>query len=590
MLRLIVTGLLLSGTVATSMVEGAAQVDAGGEPRRPSGADSARVHRTARSEQADFERFRRRRLPETWPRSRGFCDERIGRFCLTHDDGVENWIAPPEKPEVVAARLALIDHLTEASHLLPGDGWIAGQRVRYLVEARRFDEAAAAATECRADMAWCAALSGFTLHYAARPAEADSAFSLALSRMEEHERARWNDLSLILEDSGARTYRRLDPSARASFEERFWRLADPLISQPGNELRAEHLARQVIDQFQDRAQSPDGNHWGSDLREILIRYGWPYGWERTRSTGLQWAQDASFIAHFSSAPQYLLPPSTTLTGDTSAIGIWDLELRRARTGYDVPLADSVARWFFPLAHQVAVFRRGADALVAAVYELPADSTPSDAQSRAGLALLPTLDPLLPPEITLQEGVGRKGALMTSAPARPLLVSLEVLIPEERRLTRARHEVSLAPLEPGEIAISDLLLIGTEAPLPDSLPAALDRALSSARVAAGDEIGIYWEMYGLMDEKTPSVTMSLRLMEEETGWLRRLAQRAGLLREVVPIRLRWEEPVAPGEISARSLALRVPEVSPGSYTLELTSEIAGAQPLSAHREIEIVGAQ
>src|SRR5690606_25354879 len=126
--------------------------------------DSARLVGSARSDQAQFERLRRNRLPEAWGGGSSRCDERIGRFCLTHGMGRPDYVAPPEHEDVIEARLHLIDGLGRVAELLPGDGWVAGQRVRYLVEARRFDQAVEAARECRAEPSWCAAIEGFALH------------------------------------------------------------------------------------------------------------------------------------------------------------------------------------------------------------------------------------------------------------------------------------------------------------------------------------------------------------------------------------------------------------------------------------------
>ncbi|HUE95067.1 MAG TPA: hypothetical protein VMN39_00315, partial [Longimicrobiaceae bacterium] len=334
-------------------------------------ADSARLVGAARSDQSQFERLRRNNLPEVWGRGSSRCDERIGRFCLTHSRGRDAWVAPPEAEAVISARLALVDGLGRVAELMPGDGWIAGQRVRYLVEARRFDQALTAARECRAERSWCSALAGFAFHYAAQPLEADSAFATALAAMDEEERQTWLDLTQILDHRTVRTYRRMDDQAQAAFERRFWHLADPLLTRPGNELLAEHLARHVWDQLQFRAQSPDGISWGYDLREILLRYGWPSGYERVRDWGTNLAAGPpSLISHYGGAPQDLLPPRESLLDETGTSGTWDIEDPRSRTGYSLPFADSVARWFHPLAHQVAVFRRGGEALVVAGYELP----------------------------------------------------------------------------------------------------------------------------------------------------------------------------------------------------------------------------
>ncbi|MDQ3555304.1 MAG: hypothetical protein M3409_00800, partial [Gemmatimonadota bacterium] len=120
-------------------------------------ADSARVHRSARQAQGRFEMVRRTHLPWTWRSGGGPCDERIGRFCLTHDIGGDEWKPPPEPAAVAGARDELRGRLDTLARLLPGDGWIGGQRVRYHLEAGSHADAVRAADACRADAGWCGA-------------------------------------------------------------------------------------------------------------------------------------------------------------------------------------------------------------------------------------------------------------------------------------------------------------------------------------------------------------------------------------------------------------------------------------------------
>src|SRR5690606_10673646 len=108
-------------------------------------------------------------LPFTWGGGSSRCDERVGRFCLNHMAGGPDWVAPPEDEEIVEARLMLVDGLRQVAELIPGDGWVVGQRVRYLLEANRFEDAVDAAGDCRAEPWWCAALTGFAHHYAGQP-------------------------------------------------------------------------------------------------------------------------------------------------------------------------------------------------------------------------------------------------------------------------------------------------------------------------------------------------------------------------------------------------------------------------------------
>ena len=96
-------------------------------------ADSVKVLRAARAAQASFERLRFYNLPRTAPPS-DECIERIGRFCITPDDDSP---PRPETDRVRAGRASLIAALGTAAAALPGDDWITGQRVRYLIEAGR---------------------------------------------------------------------------------------------------------------------------------------------------------------------------------------------------------------------------------------------------------------------------------------------------------------------------------------------------------------------------------------------------------------------------------------------------------------------
>jgi len=549
--------------------------------------DSAEIVDAGRKDQAAFERIRRNRLDYTWGGGSSRCDERIGRFCLNHMGGADDWIIPEEHPDVVEARGELIKGLRMGVDILPGDHWLVGQRVRYLVEAQEFDEADEAVRQCRAERWWCASLAGYTFHYSGRPAEADSSFRAALAAMDEKRREEWTDLSLILDERSVRTYRRLEGEDRAAFQDRFWRLADPLLSRPGNELLAEHLSRHVWAEMQQRAASVETLSWGWDLREILIRYGWPVGWEQTRNFGMT-SGPPPLVSHYTSAPRRLLPPSEALFDSTSTSGEWDAEEAKARTGYNIPLPDSVARWFSPLAHQIAVFPRGETARIAAAFELPRDSLPDGAEVDATLTLLPTNDPATSVIVHAAESRTGSGSMVTEAPATSLVVGIEVLVPSERRIARARYGVELAPTPAGLLSLSDLLLLRGGTELPTSLEEAAPLARGSHRVRPGEQLGIYWETYGIDPAETELLTMSLRLLQPRVGWLRRLGQRAGLLRDSDAIRLRWDEPVTTSPILSRSIHVEVPPVSPGVYLIELAVELPGREALSVRREIEVSG--
>src|SRR3989454_12816547 len=97
--------------------------------------DSLTTLRAARRAQATFEAIRRQHLPYGSGHAGGPCDLRIGRFCYWYDDDRSPPEHPPAEPQPIRnARATLLAALDDAGARLPGDEWIAGQRVRYRSE------------------------------------------------------------------------------------------------------------------------------------------------------------------------------------------------------------------------------------------------------------------------------------------------------------------------------------------------------------------------------------------------------------------------------------------------------------------------
>src|SRR5262249_51642470 len=157
--------------------------------------------------------IRRIHLPTDFDPGGYRCDEGVGRYCYWYepfDDSV-----PQESKAVVRARERLLRDLAAAGERLPGDGWIVGQLVRYLVEQGPVDSAIMMAQRCQAARWWCAALEGFSRHMAHDYEGADDAFGRALREMPEAERCTWTDLTLLLGDNDRR-YRTLPCAERRS--------------------------------------------------------------------------------------------------------------------------------------------------------------------------------------------------------------------------------------------------------------------------------------------------------------------------------------------------------------------------------------
>lgn len=557
-------------------------------PARPAGAaqqraDSARAVREARAAQSAFERTRVRSLP--WSRDGGRggrdCDEIIGRFCLWYDDEDVKWNPPPEPPALRTARERLLARLDSAARRAPGDEWIAGQRVRYQVEGGGAREAVAAARECRSTRWWCRALEGYAAHAAGQYPAADTAFTAALAAMPEGERRDWLDLQQVIEHDDTRALRRMDPAAREVAVRRIWWLADPLWMEPGNDRKTEHFARLVHDRLQDRARTTEGISWGDDLREIVLRFGMPIGWERIRPDMGQAGGPPSLIIHHSPYGREFLPrlDAKEPLGAVPPDGERMLN-RKARTAY----APHRVSHMDTLAHQVAVFRRGDSAVVVAGLALDADSLPPGPVTEAALVLAESDTSAV--WMGSARAPGSTAALRATAPARTTMLSLEAREVASRRAGRARYAVPLQRPAAGGMAISDILVLADPAARPATLDEAAPLVRPGTRFRAGDRVGLFWEVYRDAPG-SDSLRLSLALSRRESGGVRRAAERIGLAPTAAPVRMRWTEEPGGAALLPRSTTVGLPRrLPPGEYLLEVTVQPLRGQPVTRARVLTI----
>jgi hypothetical protein len=573
-LSLVRTSLLLAAACALAGTDALAQAPrrvASAGARETTGrqtADSAAARRDARTAQAAFERLRLRHLPWTQKIGAGVCDEHIGRFCLTYDDRSDEYTPPPEEPALARARDELIRRLDDAALRSPRDGWVAAQRVRYLVEARRAGEAHDAARAFAGEAWWRAALMGYALHAAGDHPAAEAAFAAAMETMPDEERRRWTDLAPVLEGSDARELRRMAGPEREAAARRLWWLADPFWMDEGNDRLTEHLARLVADELQERARNVEGLSWGSDLREILLRFGEPAGWERMR----EWpgvAAPPSLVTHHASPAWEFLPRLSAARGDPAAIpaGAWRLDDRAAPTTYR-PWG---AKAFAPLEHQLAAFRREDGVEVVAAFALGPDSLPPTPDVEAALVL--ARDESSPPAVAGGRFGSERGVIRMRTAPEAGVVSVEARERTSRRAARARYGVDLTRHANAEgLALSDVLLLAD----PSARPATLDEAAAGARAGTaarpGERLALFWELYGAEGE-ADTLTYTLSLAP---------AGRRG----AAPVRMRWRAGSGGAAVQPRALGVALPvRLRPGPYRLELTVR-AGGRAATAMREITV----
>jgi hypothetical protein len=539
--------------------------------------DSQAVLRAARRAQAEFERQRRAIVPRAPSRYEG-CEERIGRFCYWHEG--EGTDAPPEPAVIGVDRNRLVERLDSAAARIPGDVWVAGQRVRYLVEARRTEEAVRVARQCGSAMWWCEALEGLARHRAGQFAAADSVYAAALRDMPPEERCRWLDLSVILAGPLRQRSRALGCEARGAFAAQVWWLAQPLYTRRGNDRRTEHWARLTMVRLLADATSAWALPPANDLNELIVRYGWPEAW--SRGPDEPGAITPLMVGH-ERQPSYHFLPDWIPTDDTTPLPgeAWTLAPPLTPERY----APAYAPRFEALASEFAVFRRGESTLVVVAYDLTRDTLFAGRSLDAALVLV--ADEGAPVVMERRIAAPPAGAVATVAPGATRVASFEVTADAPAHAARAR--IGIAPWDASRsgLTLSGLLTFQPVDSLPQDLPDVLPLVRGLARVRRGGHIGLYWEAYGVAPAGEP-LTAQVTVAPARGGWLRRVGGWLRLGPRVRETRLEWREDGSPRQgIVRRALEVNVAGLTPGRYRIDLTVATARGDRRTVSHDLEIV---
>jgi len=547
--------------------------------------------------QQEFERFRESRTPvERASRPSGVCDERIGRICIWFG-GQEEEDIPGELREVGQARVELIRALSDAFDEVP-HRWIIGQLIHYLVESRNVDEAERVASECGIPEAWwCSALRGYVLHVMTEYVESEAAFREALAAMPDAEREAWMAPRYILTVDGVEAHAALPPAEREQRWELFWRLSDPLFLFEGNDRFTDHFARWVVALNRREAADPLGLEWEEDLEETLIRYGRNTGYSRTHDPSRMFSsgglQDTRRMVghHHPQSRGYLFPEEFLASPSDIPPESWITAPREARTWYAPPYAPHVRG----LETQVGRFRRNERMLVVGAYR------PTLPDSVDGAGVVPAWSPeggvegtpyaalfLVPEdgqEPVFVRGGEPEGVLSMEAPASRYVSSLEVVDLEGRQAWRARQGVIQLPLVPGQVDVSDLMILREGAPLPESLEEAIPHVRPGVRLRRGERFPVVWEAYGLGILEPVQVTIGFS--RGRPGFLERVGEFLGVIEPEQPVDITFED-VGPEGVQEvfRAVELELPDLDPGEYTLHLRLELPGRTPLVTSRPVVV----
>jgi hypothetical protein len=591
-------------------------------PRVPRAADAqrprTRAERAARDAQRDFESYRRYQLPRVVARGGG-CDITIGRFCYWDDN--DDSPLPAERASVARARERLRSALDSLSALDSSSDYIAGQSVRYALEAGDAEAATAFLHDCAATPWWCLALRGLVWHRAGDEARSAAAFDSALTVMPDTLRCEWLDVEKWL-PRGTHLWRDDDDcSERERLGARVLWLAAPLLTWRPEATRDELLARRTLLRILRGTATPHRTGWGSDLVEMALRFGWPNSWAREdeainslatpeiRVVGSEPTPSFNFVPDREAleSPLEASPDDWQLTGSRkppmrygpgwlSEIYMLPVQIARfLRAEGDSMLVVAAFDARPMLADSSVVSKRPADSYDRAVVgrhdgapapDVQSDSggSPSTAASDSALRAAALLAVAADSTLAASDApTDSSGAIVLESARRPALAAVEVVDSAHSRAARWRGAVQ--PLDSSAL-VSDILVgiaAGGAAP-PILLDSAVPRAIAPLVVSAGDTIALYWESYAHATPDHPA-RVALRLVPLSSGFFGRVARSLGLKKREPPVSLAWDDPGRAGSQPGRALRVAIPDVPDGSYRIELVVE-AGGRRGSAARKIVV----
>lgn len=501
----------------------------------------------------------------------------IGRFCR-RASGIPFEEIPGEPRGTTRARNNLLKVLADASAKIPGDGWVIGQRVRYLIEAGNDSAAVEAARECRADKWWCDALIGLAAHTSDRFVAAEQAFARSVEEMPSAKRCEWTNLSQLLDDAARDAYKTLTCEQRPIANRKIWWLADPLFSTPGNERRTEHFARETWAEIDRGGTNGFGMSWAADMKEMIVRFGWAEKWTQRPQSGFS-DGGQSYVAHEREPDFHFLsslPHTAPLVAFTDSA--WDVGNETAREGYSPRYLDS----FVQIQPQIARFRRGDSTLVVSAFDVTADTVWKDAGVRPALVIARSDTSRF--MIARFDSSARRSALWITAPSVESLASVELLSLDGKTARRWRGEVKPLGSDSSRQNISDMLLFDATDSLASDIDGAIANALGINAIPRSKRLGVYWESYGAAASDSARA-VSLTLTPIAPSAVTRLLRALGVGKKLTPVDVRWQDVGAGAEVQPKSVALDLSQVTPGRYELRLT--VGGGPTASSASRVIVI---
>ncbi len=420
----------------------------------------------------------------------------------------------------------------EASRRLLLHTFEAGELSEYLAVARRLAEAHDHRPEVHLYL-------GLGLHQSGREEEAGLAFDRGLELMPEYDRIAFTSIEPVLRRRPANAYMALNDSARASFEELYWRVSDPLYLTEANERRLEHLSRVAFADLRYSEPSVGLRGWETDRGTIYIRYGAPELEMRFKEK-VVWNYSGGVSFMFRLQAGYF---RSRFPGDYQYAAEQYRIAQPAK--YDnIPSIPAL----FPIPVQIARFRGvTADHVAVEVHsELPVESLLQGAEMETseletGLFLLNANGERIVRQVATEvidygdasrANPLRSWRLMLPASSR-LVAAVEVRDAVSWLAAASRDTFTSVPFAEDSLAVSDILLAEALRPLAPEPTRRVEYDIvpnPSRTYATNQPITIYYELYGLDRDREGFADFDVSITVRVTSLYRRgaIAQLIGAL--------------------------------------------------------------
>jgi hypothetical protein len=535
---------------------------------------------------------------------------------------VDSALTSPRRSAMRQHRALLLDALDRAAAILPGDDFLTGQRVRFLLDQGEVARAREVAAACAAAQSTCLLLRGMLEVERGDIPRADSLFRVVDAMLGADARCNWNRIVALLPPVQRARYEAASCAEQEAINRTFWWLSDPLFAQPGNERWAVHMSRKTWLLLHRAFERDERYNWqavlgGDAVDEMIVRYGppdfsaWGYDENDQGHDGYLLVHDSRpsppyttaeyTVGRVHSAPEW----SAVESPFTAPAGAWTLATPR----------DSALTAWWPSEHfarsrqmmsfdegQSASFRRQANVVFAtAVHAAMPEIGATLGRRSAVLFLSPGPGDLRAVD---RQTPREDGTFVLSAIVEPgpVLVGVESPSPSTGGLdVRTRFgtglPATLAAIPAGGFAISEpLLLRGTVDP---ATVGGVDDAIANMRASLtlqGErKLGVYWESYGFRAGDSVDVTVRVA-RTEQAGALQRVGMALGVADNPnSSVEVRWSEPqlgrtattlAGPVPVQLRTLQLDLSGLPPGGYVLSVSVAKRGRPAVSSERRFTL----